>query len=144
MPKTMRLFVAVCMVAVCAAGGFCQSTNSGDIRGMVLDSSGAPIAGVTVTLANIDTGESKDFVTNEIGIYDTVSTRPGNYKLTFTKAGFKQVTHGPVLLQVSVISVDATLAVGEVAEVVTVEDPGAPLLQTETGQQGRDSGGKDD
>jgi len=113
-----------------------QNTNSGDIRGTVMDSTGALIAGATVTLTNIDTGESKDFITNENGIYDTVSTRPGNYNLTFTKAGFKKVTHGPVVLQVSVITVNASLQVGEVAEVVHVEGAGAPLLQTESGQQG--------
>jgi hypothetical protein len=134
--KAIRLFMAVSLMALIAAGGFAQSTNSGDIRGTVLDSSGAPVAGATITLANIDTGETKDFITNESGIYDTVSTRPGNYNLTFTKEGFKQVTHGPVVLQVSVITVDATLQVGQVSVVVHVEDTGAPLLQTESGQQG--------
>jgi len=116
--------------------GFAQSTNSGDIRGTVSDSSGAAVAGATVTLTNIDTGEVKEFITNENGIYDTVSTRPGNYNLTFTKTGFKKVTRGPVVLQVSIITVDASLAVGEITDVVHVEDTGAPLLETESGQQG--------
>jgi hypothetical protein len=80
-----------------------QNTNSGDIRGTVLDALGAVVPGVTVTLTNIDTGETKNFVTNDNGIYDTVSTRPGNYNLTFKKEGFKQVTRGPIQLQVSVI-----------------------------------------
>jgi hypothetical protein len=121
----------------CAAGaGFAQNTNSGDIRGTVMDSSGAAVAGATVTLTNIDTGEVKDFVTNTSGIYDTVSTRPGNYTITFSKEGFKKTTHGPIVLQVSIITVDATLEVGRIQEVITVEDAGAPLLQTESGQQG--------
>ena len=90
---------------------------------------GAAVVGATVTLTNIDTGESKDFVTNASGIYDTVSTRPGNYNLTFTKDGFKEVTHGPIVLQVSVITVDATLEVGQVSEVIHVEGSGAPLLR---------------
>jgi len=117
-------------------GGLAQNTNSGDIRGTVLDSSGAAVAGVTVTLTNMDTGESKDFITNSDGIYDSVSTRPGNYNLTFTKQGFKQITRGPILLQVSVITEDATLQVGESTEVVHVEVSGPPLLQTESGEQG--------
>jgi len=127
----------------CAAGaGFAQNTNSGDIRGTVMDSSGAAVAGATVTLTNLDTGEVKDFVTNASGIYDTVSTRPGNYTLTFTKEGFKKTTHGPIVLQVSIITVDATLEVGRIQEVITVEDAGAPLLQTESGQQGTIMEGK--
>jgi len=101
-----------------------------------MDSSGAAVAGATVTLTNIDTGEVKEFITNANGIYDTVSTRPGNYTLTFTKEGFKKTTHGPIVLQVSIITVDASLEVGKIQEVIQVEDAGAPLLQTESGQQG--------
>jgi len=129
------IWALLCLL--CAAGaGFAQNTNSGDIRGTVMDTSGAAVAGAKVTLANIDTGEVKDFVTNSNGIYDTVSTRPGNYTLTFSKEGFKKTTHGPIVLQVSIITVDATLEVGKVSETITVEDTGAPLLQTESGQQG--------
>src|SRR5882762_7992838 len=136
MRTAVRFAFTFCLLAIVANLSFAQNTNSGDIRGTVSDSSGAAIAGATVTLTNIDTGESKDFITNGNGIYDTVSTRPGNYNLTFTKVGFKQVTHGPVVLQVSVITVDASLGVGEVTQVVHVEGTGAPLLQTESGQQG--------
>ena len=113
-----------------------QSTNSGDIRGTVMDTSGSPVPGTTVILTNMDTGEVRQYSTNENGIYDTVSTRPGNYNLTFTKEGFKKVSRGPVVLQVSIITVDAILNVGQITEVVHVEDTGAPLLQTESGQQG--------
>src|SRR5216684_8193084 len=136
MRTAVRFAFAFCLLAIAASLSFAQNTNSGDIRGTVTDSSGAVIAGATVTLTNIDTGETKDFTTNDSGIYDTVSTRPGNYNLTFTKAGFKKVTHGPVVLRVSVITVDASLGVGEVSQTVHVEVTGAPLLETESGQQG--------
>src|SRR5260370_30483372 len=136
MKTAVRFAFAFCFLAIAASLSFAQNTNSGDIRGTVTDSTGAAIAGATVTLTNIDTGESKGFITNGNGIYDTVSTRPGNYNLTFTKAGFKKVTHGPVVLQVSVITVDASLEVGEITQVVHVEGTGAPLLQTESAQQG--------
>jgi Carboxypeptidase regulatory-like domain len=120
-----------------------QSTNSGDIRGTVMDTSGAAVPGVDVTLTNVDTGEVQHFTTNDSGIYDTASTRAGNYNITFTKQGFKQLTRGPFKLEVSIITEDATLAVGQVQEIVTVEDTGeAPLLQTESGQQGTIMEGK--
>ncbi len=136
MKYAFRSVLALLCLFCAASAGFAQNTNSGDIRGTVMDSSGAAVAGATVTLTNIDTGEVKDFVTNSSGIYDTVSTRPGNYTLTFSKEGFKKTTHGPIVLQVSIITVDATLEVGRIQEVITVEDAGAPLLQTESGQQG--------
>src|SRR5258708_9219714 len=142
MKYAFRSVVALLCLFCAAGAGFAQNTNSGDIRGTVMDSSGAAVAGATVTLANIDTGEVKDFVTNSSGIYDTVSTRPGNYTLTFSKDGFKKTTHGPIVLQVSIITVDATLEVGRIQEVITVEDAGAPLLQTESGQQGTIMEGK--
>src|SRR6267378_4720656 len=142
MKYAFRSVVALLCLFCAAGAGFAQNTNSGDIRGTVMDSSGAAVAGATVTLANIDTGEVKDFVTNSSGIYDTVSTRPGNYTLTFSKEGFKKTTHGPIVLQVSIITVDATLEVGRIQEVITVEDAGAPLLQTESGQQGTIMEGK--
>src|SRR5271155_6050105 len=136
----MRNIIGVALVVLLSLcmtrDGFAQSTNSGDIRGTVTDSSGAAVVGATVTLTNIDTGETKDFITNANGIYDTVSTRPGNYNLTFKKEGFKELTRGPIALEVSIITEDATLQVGRVTEVVHIEANGAPLLETETGQQG--------
>src|SRR6266852_6561891 len=98
--SVLALLCLLCTMRV----GVAQSTNSGDIRGTVMDSSGAAVAGATVTLTNIDTGESQDFITNDSGIYDTVSTRPGNYNLTFKKDGFKITTKGPIVLQVSIIT----------------------------------------
>jgi hypothetical protein len=136
MKYAFRFALVILFLLGMTRGGFAQSTNSGEIRGTVLDASGAAVPGVTVTLKNIDTGETKDFVTNADGIYDTVSTRPGNYNLTFTKEGFKQVTRGPIQLQVSVITEDASLQVGQVSEVVHIEANGVPLLQTESGEQG--------
>ena len=136
MRKAIRLVIAMYFLAFLPELSFAQSTNSGEIRGTVTDSAGALVPGATVTLLNLDTGETKDFVTNEAGIYDTVSTRPGNYRLTFSKEGFRKSTIGPVILQVSVITEDATLTVGQPSEVVIVESNGVPLLQTETAQLG--------
>ena len=136
MRYAIRLTLAALVLLCVARNVVAQNTNSGDIRGTVLDASGAVVPGVTVTLTNIDTGETKNFVTNDNGIYDTVSTRPGNYNLTFKKEGFKQVTRGPIQLQVSVITEDAILTVGRATEVVVVESSGVPLLQTETAQLG--------
>ncbi|MGB6990388.1 MAG: carboxypeptidase-like regulatory domain-containing protein, partial [Candidatus Sulfotelmatobacter sp.] len=91
---------------------------------------------MTVTLTNINTGETKTFVTNKDGLYDTVSTPAGNYTISFTATGFKKLVRGPIVLQVDVITEDASMEVGAVTETITVEAEGVPLVQTETGQQG--------
>ena len=130
-----RLAFVFCLVCFLAKPALSQNTNSGDIRGTVTDASGAVVPGATVTLTNIDTGESRDFTTNAAGIYDTASIRPGNYNITFTKTGFKKVMLGPIVLQVGIITEDAVLQVGTVTQEVTIVSGGAPLLETETPQQ---------
>jgi hypothetical protein len=128
--------VLFCSFLLATAGlALSQSRNTGEIRGTVT-AAGAVVQGATVTLTNIDTGETKDFVTNRDGIYDTVSTPAGNYTVSFTAKGFKKLVRGPVTLQVDVITQDASLEVGSVSETITVEGAGAPLVETETGQQG--------
>ncbi len=137
MKSFVRWALAVCLLLVISTPAFPQSRNTGEIRGTVTDTSGAVVAGATVTISNIDTGETKDFTTNKDGIYDTVSTPAGNYNITVTAKGFKKFVRGPFTLNVDVITEDAALEVGTISETVTVEANGVPLLETETGYQGK-------
>jgi hypothetical protein len=52
------------------------------------DASGAVIPGVSVTLLDVDTGVTKELVTNGAVLYDAVSILPGQYTITVSKAGF--------------------------------------------------------
>jgi hypothetical protein len=111
-----------------------QSVNSGDIRGTVTDTTGALVPGVTVTVLNVDTGVSRDYVSNQDGVYDTSSIVTGSYKLTFSKEGFEKFVRGPITLEVGFTTVNAQLQVGATEEEVTVTSD-VPLLQTETVEQ---------
>src|ERR1700689_1057151 len=135
MMSFVRWALALCLLLFVSASAFSQSRNTGEIRGTV-SAGGAVLPGVTVTLTNVDTGETKDFVSNKDGLYDTVSTPAGNYTISFTAKGFKKLVRGPIVLQVDVITEDASMEVGAITETVTVEAGGAPLVETETGQQG--------
>src|SRR6202051_3808425 len=135
MTSFIRWALALSLLACFSTLSFSQSRNTGEIRGTV-SAGGAVVPGVAVTVRNIDTGESKGFVTNQDGIYDTISTPAGNYKISFTAKGFKKLVRGPFTLQVDVITEDAALEVGEVTETITVEGDGAPLLETETAHLG--------
>jgi hypothetical protein len=137
MKSFIRWALAFCLLLFISQPAFSQSRNTGEIRGTVTDTSGAVVAGATVTLSNIDTGETKDFISNEDGIYDTVSTPAGNYNVTFTAKGFKKLVRGPFTLNVDVITENASLEVGAISETVTVTESGVPLLETETGYQGK-------
>ncbi len=127
-------WVLSCALVCVSGSSFAQSTNSGDIRGTVTDTTGALIPGTKVTVLNIDTGVSKDYVTNSEGIYDTSSIVAGNYKITFTREGFDQLVRGPITLQVGVTDVNAQLTVGSIGQKVVVTAD-VPLLRTESGTQ---------
>jgi hypothetical protein len=133
---TKMLWVSALVLVLVFGGGACfaQSTNSGDIRGTVTDATGALVPGVTVTVLNVDTGESKDYPTNQDGLYDTSSIVTGSYRITFTKDGFEKLVRGPITLEVGFTTVNAQLKVGSAAQQVEVTAD-VSLLQTETSDQ---------
>jgi hypothetical protein len=135
MTRFIRSVVGISFLLTCATVAFSQSRNTGEIRGTV-SAGGAVVAGATVTLINVETGETKTFTTNDAGIYDTVSTPAGTYRISFTAQGFKTLVRGPIVLQINTITEDAELQVGAVTETVTVEAEGAPILETETSHLG--------
>ena len=62
----LRLILALALAAAAALPAAAQSTAiNGSIEGVVTDESGAVLPGVTVTVANLDTGDSRVVVTNE-------------------------------------------------------------------------------
>jgi Carboxypeptidase regulatory-like domain len=136
MKHAARFLFAAWLVLCLARPALSQSRNTGEIRGVVTDPSGAVLPGVTVTISNVNTGVVTTLTTNSDGLYDSVSTPAGTYNVAFEKAGFKKLVRGPVLLEVATITEDATLQVGTVSEEIHVTANGAPLLQTETGAQG--------
>src|SRR5215469_4624899 len=127
-------YLSALVFVVCLVGpALAQNTNSADIRGTVTDASGAIIQGVNVTVTNNDTGVVNRFVTNGEGLYDTNSILPGNYTLEFSKQGFATSKRGPIPLQVGIVTVDASLKIGQATETVEVSST-APLLKTEDAQ----------
>lgn len=83
-----------------------QATNSGDIRGVVTDSTGALIPGVTVTVVNVNTGVTKVLETNQDGLYDTSSIVVGAYSVTFERAGFTKLSRSQISLPVGTSTVN--------------------------------------
>ncbi|PYX87430.1 MAG: hypothetical protein DMG68_11725 [Acidobacteria bacterium] len=113
-----------------------QSTY-GSITGSVLDSSGAAIAGIPVTLINLGTSEKRVQTSGADGLYTFVNLIPGEYRVEAQKEGFKKFVREPVVVQVQQsVRIDATMQVGSVAESVTVNAE-TPLLQQETSSLGQ-------
>jgi hypothetical protein len=132
----LRLAVAFALVVAVTFGAraCAQSVNAGEISGLVTDTSGAAIPGTTVTVLNVNTGVSKDYQTNQDGLYDTSSIVAGTYKITFSKEGFASMVRSSITIVVGNTTINAQLKVGSVTEAVVV-NADVPLLKTESGEQ---------
>jgi hypothetical protein len=103
-----------------AAGA--QSGTTGAIAGLVKDTSGAVLPGVTVEAASPALIEQvRSAVTDGQGLYRIVDLRPGTYTVTFTLPGFNVVRREGIQLTVNfTATVNADLAVGAIEQLVTV------------------------
>ncbi len=81
------LFIAVLFNAVPLA--FSQTLTTGDVVGVITDTSGAVVPGATVTMKSVATNETRTVTTNTIGEYRFSLMTPGEYILSATSAGMK-------------------------------------------------------
>lgn len=125
---------ALVMTVLSAVPVLAQNRNAGEIRGTVLDASGAVVPAVTVAAANVATGVVTTTTTGRAGVYDIPWVETGRYNVTFTKTGFQQVVQENVDIHVGTVTVDATMKVGSVTTTVTVTSTRA-LLQTESSEK---------
>src|SRR2546429_1525188 len=106
-------------------------TPSGEISGTVVDSSGLPVPGVTVTLTNRATNVVRAVQTNEVGLYVISAIPPGTYDLKAELTGFRTVERRDLVVQVgSADRLAFTLDVGSLSQAPTVEAH-SPLIPTE-------------
>src|SRR5271170_813397 len=102
--------------------------SSGSLLGDVRDEKGATVAGVSIQVANKDTGFTRSATTNEYGSYRIDDLLPGSYAVFARHSGFESVTMSPVFIEVNKKSrLDFDLHVGESHETVTVTAHASPL-----------------
>ena len=121
-----HLFAAACLLLLPAGAG-AQTSDAGVIAGVVRDSSGAVLPGVTVEAASPALIERvRTAVTDGQGLYRIVDLRPGSYAITFSLSGFSTVRReGLEVTSGFTATINAELPVGDLAEtvVVTGESP---------------------
>lgn len=86
-------FATLCLLA--------QGGESTEILGLVEDSSGSVVAGVAITATHVSTAETRKTVTGDSGVYVFSFMRPGEYRLTADKAGFKTEMRSGLILQLN-------------------------------------------
>ncbi len=118
-----------CLLALLITCGIASGqTYQGGIRGQVRDEQGV-IPGATVTLINEATTVSRTVETNEVGEYSFANVLPAVYTLKASLAGFRsEERKGLQVVTGQSIALDFTLAVGALAEQITVVG-GSPLVE---------------
>jgi hypothetical protein len=106
-----------------------QAAN-GSIQGTVVDTSGAVLPGVTVTVTNAETGAQRTVVSNETGLFRAMVLPLGTYKVTAELQGFKKYEESGLKLSVGqTLTVKISMGVGALTETVTVNAEDRPALE---------------
>src|SRR5437867_470958 len=129
--QIIKRFIALLSIVLVAlpAAAWAQTTEGASIAGVVRDTSGAVMPGVTVEAASPALIERiRSVVTDERGLYRIVDLRPGTYIVTFTLPGFSTFRREGIELTTSfVATVNAEMKVGSVEDTVTVLEQ-APVV----------------
>jgi hypothetical protein len=120
---------ALAVVVLAPAAAYAQAS----IAGVVKDSSGAVLPGVTIEVASPALIEkTRSTVSDGSGLYQIISLPPGTYTVTFTLQGFSTFKRDGIELTGSfVASINADMKVGAVAETITVTGE-TPLVDVQS------------
>ncbi len=123
---TVLCFITLVLFINTAPG---QSSN-GTVSGIVLDPSGAVIAGADVLVVNDATAVQYPGKTNSEGYYVVPNIPPGTYRIQVSNSGFKTIIKPDIVIHVEdALAINFTLPIGAASEIVTVEG-GAPIINT--------------
>jgi Carboxypeptidase regulatory-like domain len=130
---THAVVVLTCLVVV-PSWSFAQSS----ITGVVRDTSGAVLPGVSVEASSdVLIEKVRSAVTDDTGQYRITELRPGTYTVTFTLTGFSTVKREQLELPADFVStVNADLRVGTLEETVTVTGE-SPIVDVQSARRRR-------
>ncbi len=111
-------------VVVCSLA----QTETATISGLVTDQQGALIVGADVVITNTDTSVGFRQTTNKNGLYVASGLKPGHYRVTVSRGGFRTVNLTDLVLNVQdSFSQNFKLQVGSASESITVVAEGAAV-----------------
>jgi hypothetical protein len=129
-----KLFCVAAFLAMIFMPGIASAQSA--ISGLVTDTSGGILPGVTVEAASDALIEKvRSVVSDGQGRYSIVDLRPGTYKVTFTLPGFSSFVRDHIELSANFnATVNAEMAVGSLEETITVTG-GSPLVDVSSTQK---------
>ena len=118
------------LIVLGPSAALAQSTAS--ISGVVKDTDGAVMPGVSVTVKNDASGAAQDILTDAEGRYQISALPAGTYSVTAALTGFKTAEAKAVRLAIGQpITIPLTLEIGNLEETVSVFSS-SELINTET------------
>ncbi len=138
-----RIYLLVVFAVAAASMAFAQGGATGSIQGSVIDSAGALMPNVKVTVTNTATNAAFNTETNSAGDYSAPSLSPGVYVVSAQMTGFQKSVTAPFTLAVDQkIRLDMHMQAGAVtqtvevtAEAVNLDTDTAALSQEMSGEQ---------
>ena len=130
-----RVWISLLILFTFAPGLFGQATAR--LTGAVVDSSGAGVPAAEITIFNTETGTERRTIASDAGDFTFPSLSPGDYTMTVSKSGFRQIRREGIRLEVNQTArLDFTLEVGAVTETVQVT-AAAPPIDSDTSSIGQ-------
>ncbi len=124
----MRNLLKALVISLAVSLAAWAQVVGGSVTGTVRDETGASLSGAAVSVKNLETGAERRLITNSTGKYSAPSIAVGRYQISAAKEGFSsRVKSGIDLVVGQSIEVDLVLPVGEIHQVVTVQETASPV-----------------
>ncbi|HEY1577857.1 MAG TPA: carboxypeptidase regulatory-like domain-containing protein, partial [Terracidiphilus sp.] len=123
-------FLLLAVSSFLSSSSFAQVTAS--MSGRITDPTGAAIAGARVRANNLETGISRDAVSDQLGRYQLLEMPIGRYEVHASKPGFaEEMRKGISLVVGQNATADLSLKVGQFNEQITVNE-NVPVVNAST------------
>ncbi len=120
------------ILAICTVGMASAQTLTASIKGTVKDSSGAVVPEATITVKDLESGQTRTEQSDANGDYLATALPIGQYQVSAEKMGFKMEIRQGIALAVGQQAVlNFTLEIGNVQQEVTVTSE-VPIVNTTT------------
>ena len=125
-----RLLLVLVFAALVPTSTALAQSTAATVSGSVLDEQKAALPGATVTIRNLDSGQSRSTTSDARGAFQVAGLPPGKYEVSAELAGFGRLVRSDLSLTVAQeVTLALTLRVAALEEAVTVTAE-LPLVET--------------
>lgn len=126
--KAAIRFAGLPFAGLLLAGLILAQTYTGGITGVITDPGGAVIPGASLRLTNLDTNDTRQQQSNDVGAFNFTALTPGRYRLEVEHPGFKRYVQEPIEVRVQqFLTLSPKLEVGQETQSIEVTGQAALL-----------------